>query len=358
MTTNDMRASNEWAKRPDDQRFLTLDALHEKVLARRKISRTVDVALDRLTVQPTVDGEITLKSERGTGATLTHWAFGQLCARAKAPASYLRSLPAELAVAPLQWSLEHHESADDQSNDARILVRQNGSTHIAAINSTSYGRIYDCEQTAMLKKYCDPTIWKVPGATYQAKDPLRATTLYASDRDVFIFLVSENTIDADGESVNRGFYCWNSEVGSATFGIATFTYDYVCDNRIIWGQADFKELVIRHTAGGPQRFIESAVPQLQAYTQSSATSMVDTIKRAKATEVGKSQAEVQAWLKARGFTQAQSRKAYDKAEADPRGYNPRSVWGLVQGLTDAAHDIANTDARVDFETKAGALLDF
>ena len=52
------------------------------------------------------------------------------------------------------------------------------------------------------------------------------------------------------------------------FGIATFTYDYVCDNRIIWGQRNFRELKIRHTSGGPHRFVANAVPQLTAYAES------------------------------------------------------------------------------------------
>ena len=55
------------------------------------------------------------------------------------------------------------------------------------------------------------------------------TTLYASDRDVFLFLVDDmNPIEAgtlpDGspDLFFRGFYCWNSEVGAKTLGIASF----------------------------------------------------------------------------------------------------------------------------------------
>lgn len=36
---------------------------------------------------------------------------------------------------------------------------------------------------------------------------------------------------------------------------------------------------------------------------------------------------------------------------------PRTVWGLVQGVTDVAHDITHTDARTDLESKAGSLLE-
>jgi len=86
------------------------------------------------------------------------------------------------------------------------------------------------------------------GKAYDGVNSKRATTLYASDCDVFIFLVNEaRPIDVDGQTYFRGFYTWNSEVGKATFGRASFLYSYVCANRIIWGARDVEELRIRHT---------------------------------------------------------------------------------------------------------------
>ncbi len=357
MSTN-MTVSRQWASRPDDQRFLTLDDLYNKVAQRRHECQTLDVALDAMQVAPTDSGDIVLTDGGDIEGLLTNWSFGQLCTRAHAPAGYLRTLPAELATIPLQWSLEHHETASDEGNDAKLLVRKNGQTFLSAITSSSYGRIWDEDVVRAIRDNIDTNEWKVPASSYSARDPKRATTLYASDRDVFIFLVNEGVaIEADGERLHRGFYVWNSEVGSATFGIATFTYDYVCDNRIIWGQKNFKEMTIRHTSGGPHRFVARAVPELTSYVQSSSLGMADTIRRAKATEVGRNRESVLSWMKQRGFTLPIARKAYDRAEADPRGYNPRSVWGLVQGATDAAHEMAHSDARTEVEAKAGALLD-
>ncbi len=354
---NSMRVSNEWASRPMDQRFLTVDDLYAKVASRRQECREESVALDVMKLVPLDNGELALTDGRAIGAQLTNWSFGQLCQRAKAPAGYLRTLPAELAAIPLQWSLEKHETGPDESNDAKLLIRKNGVTSISAVTSPSYGRIWDQDVVRAVRDNVDLTEWKVPGATYAARDPKRATTLYASDRDVFMFLVNETSIDVDGESIKRGFYVWNSEVGSATFGIATFTYDYVCDNRIIWGQGNFKELTIRHTAGGPHRFMAKAVPQLESYAQSGTAEMAATIHTAKATEVGKDRKSVLDWMRARGFTTKQAGAAYESAEKDPRNYNPRSVWGLVQGLTDSAHDIEHADERTTLEAKAGALLE-
>lgn len=354
MTKNSMILNSQWSTRPDDQRFLDLESLYQAVAARRRESSVMDVALDAMQIRPTDAGEMTLTDRDGRGGVLNNWSFGQLCQRAKAPAGYLRSLPSQLAAIPLQWSLETHE-AGDEANDGKLLIQ--GGNAINAITSPTYGRIWDMDVVSALRRSVDTNVWKVPAASYSASDPKRATTLYASDRDVFIFLVSEATIDAGGgDSVNRGFYCWNSEVGSSKFGLATFTYDYVCDNRIIWGQANFSEITIRHTSGGPHRFAAQATPQLAAYVNASTVDTVATIKAAKAREVGKDKKSVIDWMKARGFTAAVAGKAYAAAESDTRNYNPRTVWGLVQGVTDVAHDVGHTDDRVAMEAQAGRLL--
>jgi uncharacterized protein DUF932 len=353
---NSTRVNQEWASRPMDERFLTLDDLSRAVAARRQRSEVLDVALDTMQVRPTDAGGLVLTDRDGRGGKLNHWSFGQLCSRAKAPAGYLRTLPAQLAAIPLQWSLETHEGGSDETNDGKLLIR--GGDDVDAITSPTYGRIWDLDVVRAVQRSIDPAVWKVPAASYAAKDPKRATTLYASDRDIFLFLVSENQIDAGGGDVlNRGFYVWNSEVGSATFGIATFTYDYVCDNRTIWGQANFSEIKIRHTSGGPHRFAVQAAPQLAAYANAATGQTIATIKAAKARDVGKDKKSVIDWMKARGFTTAVAGKAYTAAERDPRGYNPRSLWGVVQGLTDVAHDVGHTDDRVSLEAAAGRLLD-
>ena len=369
--TNLMAVHSQWAKRRPDECFLSLPELHSKVSGRKASSAEHTVALDGrfMQVQPVDDSEhselqlVQVNPNSGEPVRafgeLTHYSFGQLASKAKAPASYLRTLPPMIAAVNLQWSLEHNEGSSQASNDVKLLTRTNGHTVVAAATGPDYGRIYDAEITQLLVDSVDPTVWKVPAASYSKRDPKRATTLYASDHDVFVFLVNESAgIDVDGSSIKRGVIVWNSEVGAATFGICTFLYDYVCDNRIIWGASDVTELRIRHTAGGPHRFAAQAIPQLSAFIADQSTSLIEsTIRRAKAKEVAQDKAGVTAWLKNRGFTIPQAKTAYEKAEQDPRGYNPRSVWGLVQGMTDAAHDITATDTRTDIERRAGKLLD-
>ena len=101
-------------------------------------------------------------------------------------------------------------------------------------------------------------------------------TLYASDRDVFLFLVDDlNPIEAgrlpDGspDLYFRGFYCWNSEVGAKTLGMASFYLRAVCQNRKLWGVEDFEEITIRHSKYAASRFAHEAAPALTRFANSS-----------------------------------------------------------------------------------------
>lgn len=102
------------------------------------------------------------------------------------------------------------------------------------------------------------------------------TTLYASDRDVFIFLVDDlNPIEAgtlpsgEPDLYFRGFYAWNSEVGSTTLGVATFYLRAVCMNRNLWGVENLQEIRIRHSKFAARRFAHEAAPALTHFADSS-----------------------------------------------------------------------------------------
>jgi hypothetical protein len=354
------KASRQWSARPDDQRYLSLADLHRAVETRRDRSRQEGVALDQSRLIPDGEDLILVDHKRDhVRGQLNHWSFGQLCQRVGAPAGYLRQLPSGLAAIPLQWSMENADN-----NDARLLLRDDGAApneRIAAVTSDTYGRIWDAEVTGALMRHVDQTQWKVPSASYASRDPLRATTLYASDRDVFVFLVNEShpievrIHNRAPEQLFRGVMVWNSEVGSASLGIATFLYRYVCDNRIVWGMQDAKQLRVRHTSGAPHRFVAQVTPALRAYAEASVSEETQVIQRATEKEVAKDESATVKWLRDRGFTEGLAKASYQNAYRE--GLNPRSVWGLVQGATREAHETKHTTERVVIERTAGKLLD-
>jgi hypothetical protein len=355
MTINAMSINEQWKSRPDDERFLSMAELHAFNASKRQRSVEQGVALDHMLLMPK-GGDMLLGQKGGDdGASMTNWAFGQLCQRVSAPAGYLRSVPAQLAAIPLQWSLEN------EGGDAKLLLRDETQRwDLLSASSSTYGRIYDEELSGAICKYMDLSLWKVPAASYATHDPKRATTLYASDRDMFVCLVDDqHPIDLNGtnggEPLFRGFIARNSEVGAATLEILTFLYNRICDNRIIWGMQDSKSLKIRHTSGGPMRFVREAEPALRGYLESSTAQTIEQITKANRLEIGADDAKVEAWLTARGFTKPEAKRALVQTENDPA--NPRSVWGVVQGLTAAARDLRFGDERLDLERRAGKLLD-
>jgi len=152
----------------------------------------------------------------------------------------------------------------------------------------------------------------------------------------------------------RGFFAWNSETGSKTFGLTTFMYRYICDNRIVWGAQEITELRIRHSSGGPGRFVREAEPFLRRYLEAGTGPVVEQIEAAQAKEVATSEEKTVEWLRGKGFTQGLALTAARKAKEEDG--NPRSVWNLVQALTSQAQQTQHTDERVAIETKAGKLM--
>lgn len=190
------------------------------------------------------------------------------------------------------------------------------------------------------------------------------TTLYASDRDVFVFLVDDlNPIQAgrlpNGEPdlYFRGFYCWNSEVGARTLGIASFYLRAVCQNRNLWGVEDFEEITIRHSKYAASRFGLEAEPALIQFADSSPMPFVNGIKTARQRIVARDDEDRQGFLRKRGFSKSETTKIIDTVLME-EGRPPESIFDFVQGITRIARDKPHQDVRLDMEGKAKKLLDF
>lgn len=368
------RVSSEWFNRPADERFLSLTDLHSAVKARSERSRTRIVASEAIRVEASRDdaGRLSLiipESDRPVAPT--HWSFGQLASLVGAPAAYLRQLPAPLAGINLQYGLTSH-----RAEQVKTLEIENGRIELRAVTGPDYGRIFDRELVEAVQKIAGngtgDTRWKVPGVldwstriyNPHADITKDTTTLYASDRDVFLFLVDDvNPIEA-GKLPNgepdlyfRGFYCWNSEVGSRTLGIASFYLRAVCQNRNLWGVEDFEEITIRHSKYAASRFAHEAEPALIQFADSSPMPFINGIKAARERIVARDDDDRAAFLRKRGFSKAETTKIIDVALME-EGRPPESIFDFVQGITRIARDKPHQDARLDMEGKAKKLLDF
>lgn len=369
---NVSRVSSEWFSRPPDERFLSLDALHRQVRGRADAAATRVVETRGIQVQAQSDNAERLQLVApGSDVPIapTHWSFGQLCSLVGAPSGYLRELPAALAGINLQHGLVAH-----RGEQVKLLETHDGRTELRAVTGPDYGRIWDHELVEAVMRFAGngtgDTRWKVPGVldwgsmVYNPHVDIsqETTTLYASDRDVFLFLVDDtNPIEAgrlsDGspDLYFRGFYAWNSEVGAKTLGIATFYLRAVCMNRNLWGVENFEEISIRHSKFAANRFASQAAPALTQFADSSPRDFVEGIRAAQARIVARKDEDRESFLRGQGFSKADTGKIIATVLAE-EGHPPASIYDFVQGVTAFARTKSNQDARLDLEGKARRLL--
>ena len=375
--------SSQWFNRPDDQKFLTLDDMlaHKKVDAQRMTSRTVDTHKVKIIgdfdesnpSRGNIFVEYTDENKQEHYNAPTNWSFGQLSQLAGAPAGYLKDLPAPLAADCIQWGLKYNRSKDL----IKVYGNQANGGELRAATGPDYGRIFDWEILDPIKNLIDESggRWKVPGmmvgsrnglAVYDPEVPvsMETTTLFASDRDVFVFLVDDRNPIEVGKLPNgepdlmfRGFYAWNSETGSKTAGIAAMYLRGVCMNRNLWGVENFEEIKIRHTKFAPDRFAMEARPALQSFANGSTHSFIEGVQAAKDARIAKDDEERLDFLTKRAGLSGRMAKAASARHFKEEGRPVETVWDAAQAITAIARDVPHQDARIQVERKAGALLD-
>jgi hypothetical protein len=375
--------SSQWYNRPDDEKYLSLDAMlaAKRVDAQSMSSRIVNT--HRLQITGDFDeanpsrGEITIdyadENRDEHNNVPTNWSFGQLAQLAGAPAGYLRDLPAPLAAEALSWGLKFNRGKEL----IKVFGERGHGGELRAATGPDYGRIHDWEILEPIKNLVDASggRWKVPGmmtgsnngmAVYDPDVPVTTdtTTLFASDRDVFVFLVDDrNPIEvgtlANGEPdlMFRGFYAWNSETGSKTAGIAAMYLRGVCMNRNLWGVENFQEIKIRHTKFAPDRFAMEARPALQSFANGSTATFIEGVQAAKAAKIAKDDDGRLEFLSKRAGLSGRMAKAAAARHLIEEGRPVETVWDASQAITAIARDIPHQDARIEIERKAGALLD-
>lgn len=353
--------SKQWTTRAAEERFTNLYdmlAMQEHVMDR---SRSVVRSNRQLRAEPTKDGNgIEIFGPNGHGYAPTHWAFQQLSTLAEAPAGYLRKLPAPMAADCLNYGLHVSRSVDETG---LLISLANNTPTLRAATGPTYGRIWNADIVRTLTKFVGDGVtgdWRVPapfngnfGGVVSKED----TTLFASDRDMFIFLADEDRkIEVKGRRngetglMSRGMIISNSEVGSATFRIAGFTYDYMCSNRMIWGVDGFKEVKIRHTAGAPDRWAEELMPTLRAYANSSSFGITQAIAAAQDAKIDK----VAEFLAGRfGPRMVAPLQAIHLAE---EGRPIETLWDAATAVTAHAKAIPFQDERTLLEVEAGKLM--
>lgn len=355
-----MQASHQWATRPSDQRFTSLLELDQHCQNQKDRSAARVLPNRGLHVAPVESDNKALVciGPNGGPVNMTHWSFGQMAQLGGAPAAYLRTLPTPVAADCLNYGLH---VARDVEDCGVLLYKNGGPAELRAVTGPNYGRVWNADITrSLIARFGDGLTgdFKIPGEFGKRVQITKEnTTLYASDRDMFVFLADEeHRIEMPGRrngetgSLARGFFVWNSEVGKTSLGVSTFLFDYVCCNRIVWGAQDVSEIRINHTSGAPARFLEEVTPALQAYATSSTAGIKLLLSQARAARIE----NVDDFLMNR-FSKSQS-AAISAAHLADEGRPIETLWDAATGITAYARGIAYQDARIEIEREAGKVL--
>lgn len=356
---NLMDCNRQWSTRPPEERFLDLPSMHSALVQLRANSRSGVFDSAKLRAVPAADNRgLYLEGPNGHQAAPSNWAFGQVARLVGAPAAYLQELPAPLAADNLNFGLQVAREGEDVQ---LLLTRKGDDLELRAATGPRYGRVWNSDVIgALMDRFGDGRTgtFRIPGEFgRQVAITKDNTTLYAGDRDCFVFLADEERrIEVPGRrdgkpgALARGFFVTNSETGAAALAVKTFLFDYVCSNRIVWGAQEVREISIRHSSGAPRRFVEEVTPALEAYAAGSASGVELTIQAAQAARLDK----VQQFLAGRFGPRIAERVQLVHQEEEGRPIE--TVWDAVTGATAYARSIPWTAERVAFEEKAGEIL--
>jgi hypothetical protein len=249
------------------------------------------------------------------------------------------------------------------------------------MTSDQYDRIWNADITPRLLSLNDRG-WRTPPA-YSISDDKRArpataddcigaasivtpgtmvspSGVYCSDHDMFVFMVDPNRVIRDGseQGLYRGFFCWNSEVGSASFGVQTFLFRVICGNHIVWQAQDVQTVRIRHVGNASERFSGEISAMLTKYADASASDDEAKIEKARRMLLGKTKDEaLDRIFGMRLVSKSAATESYEigteHAETDG---DPKTVYGFVNALTRYSQRTAYADERITIDRAAAKVM--
>ena len=350
-------ASRQWASRPADERFNSVEAMKAAIERRMATTRKAEVPWSSLAVVP---GENGLVLQGKTAQAELNWhAMGQLCARAGAPASFVRELRPDIAAMALNYQLAKRGQESGGSDTASLLLSAPPDQTLVAraILTPTYTWIWDLDVAKRLVDLKAQGVWQEAPAAFDG-----SRGQYAGQSNMFSFFVdnSRRIFEKDpGGGLSRGFMVSNSEVGDKSFWVKTFLYLWICGNHNIWGVRGVKELRIPHRGNADSRAFRELEVELKIYAEAGEGEEVQKVLAAKKFVLGKPKDEVLdlVFVKLGLVTKKVAEQALQIAETREDSYgDPYTAWAVGNGVTQIARDLPNADARVGLEQAAGKIF--
>lgn len=406
---NLMLASNQWANREPSARYWNLGELATE-LANAPPEQEFERRWDNLRVVK-VGNDLRLGTVEGIAAgvppaTFTNFAFRKFCSDLRVPADFITGTcgdNAQLAADCMNQGLtvkarDKAANAAEKGTDVaangescKLLMScpTDGSTKtVRASYSKGYSRVPDAQIIAFLREHA--VGWKNPparpahgdkrtrpataddvlaccnaGVPVKVGDSIAPAGIYRDDRSFFAFLVdTDNRIDDgnNGGGLFHGLFVGNSEVGTKTFMVTDFLFEGVCGNHIVWNASGIEIVSKKHRGDIDTEWSKFLAAAIRRFKGADIGRAADVYAKAKTVLLGKNEDEIVKVLgdsRELGLAKGAIKSAFALATEFEETYNadPRSVWGMVHGLTRYSQTLGYADLRLKLDRTAGAILD-
>jgi hypothetical protein len=389
-------AHNQWANRPADERFESIDALQAACENIKHNSEVYDAALLGIKAEAVSDTGLTLVGNAGNKATMTNFAANQLFARLGCSmSSVLNKINAPIAADIINYRV-HQLSEEDRAKKLKLLMNKvdvgqdKPIRSIRSITSDSYGRFWNADLIPFLRFAADNG-WRVPPARpalanqpgtrvateadclnnnkfwgeIKPGDLIAPAGLYASDRNMFAVMVNTDhqIDDGSGRTVSRGMFVENSEVGDGSFWITEFMFANVCGNHIMWGASNVATISYRHVGDKITERIFSALENVKRrIVEWNPADRQREFELLRNYEIASTKDAVVEAVYNMRVDNLLSKKVLEEsyefgsAFGETDGAMPTSPLGLVHGLTRYTQILPNADRRFALEQVGGKIL--
>ena len=290
---------------------------------------------------------------------LNDWSFGSLCNIAGAPKGYINGLPTELACRNLNNGIRTRF----QSGNGTVAPITGG--QIRAFYSDKYERLPDLEVAERIADTAKRLGYEPAGKFAGVRvgmPPVRpeASGLYASDRDMFLFVANEERgFEFEGDTYYHCAIAWNSEVTFKKHGWLMCLYRGICGNHLIWDAEEVLQSESIHRGNSVHETLESFDVMMEQYDARREQVQDIAIARLTASRVLEF-AETRE-LVAERLAEYMLKKQVEAALPfldDERAYpkDPHSVFGVTQALTLYSQTIAHSSTRDAIDRTAGRIV--
>lgn len=339
-----------WLQHRAAKRYDTLENLEQVLRDRSAAASTATIKNKEIELyshpdpQSRDDANKLLVGVNGEVTGFTHHSFNQIAGLAKAPSSYMRTLPAPLVKDNIEWGLRYNRDVEE------VKAYYDGA-ELRALTGPDYGRVDDWQVVEAINKILDTGRWK-PAQKHMG--------LSVTDRSLQLFLVDEaNPIDVDskvGDIMYKGLRIFNSELGYCRLGIEEFLFRLRCLNGMIIPES-VGNVNIRHTKNAPYRWAREVQPAIEAYVNEDASLLVHQVERAKEAVLARDEEKAVEWLRNRAKLSVPQSREVLRRIADEEGSNRFTAWNAVNGITSLARDVTTAEDRADLERVAGRIFE-